>query len=117
MRNAECHLAMSPESLERVYRLRYECYRRTGAIPASETGLFSDSYDELPNHFSFLLENENEVQATVRISVIRPDLGWTSAPSRTVFGDHPAFPKGSYASGTPPERGHGASDWHIGIRY
>lgn len=96
MRNAECRLALNPETRERVFRLRYECYRRTGAIPPNVTGLFSDSYDELPNHFSFLLENESIAQATVRISVVRPELGWTAAPSRSVFGDHPAFPTSSY---------------------
>ncbi len=29
--------------------------------------------------------------ATVRFSVVRPDLGWPAAPSQKVFGDHPAF--------------------------
>ncbi|MEO6760317.1 MAG: hypothetical protein ABIO24_12740 [Saprospiraceae bacterium] len=34
---------------------------------------------------------DDEPLATLRISVIRPDLGWLESPGRRVFGDHPAF--------------------------
>ena len=29
--------------------------------------------------------------ATVRLSVVRPEKGWTDSPGARVFGDHPAF--------------------------
>jgi hypothetical protein len=85
-------LADTPELMDAVYQLRYACYHRKGAIPTSDSQRFLDHYDELPNHRSFLVKDEqNQAVATVRISIVRPDLGRTAAPSRTVFGDHPAF--------------------------
>lgn len=90
--NIICTLADTPELKDSVYRLRHECYLRRGAIEPRPDGRFSDSYDQLPNHFSFLMRNPDDAaQATVRISVVRPDLGWNSAPVHKVFGDHPAF--------------------------
>jgi hypothetical protein len=87
-----CLLANTDSVLDHVFRLRYACYQRSGAIAPSADERFRDRYDDLPNHFSFLLRNDTEDQAaTVRISVVRPDLAWNDCPSRTVFGDHPAF--------------------------
>jgi hypothetical protein len=87
-----CRLAETPQDLDNVYRLRYACYRRKKAIDSHPAESFSDSYDALPNHFSFLAEDGSGAPlATVRISVVRPDLGWMAAPSQKVFGDHPAF--------------------------
>lgn len=85
-------LADSAETRDHVYRLRHDCYLRRGAIDPRPEGRFSDGYDALPNHFSFLMSTpEDPAHATVRISVVRPDLGWIKAPVREVFGDHPAF--------------------------
>ena len=87
-----CSTADSPETREQVYRLRHDCYLRKGSIDPRPDGLFSDSYDQTPNNFSFLVQNcVAEPLATVRISVVRPDLGWTASPVCKVFGDHPAF--------------------------
>ncbi len=87
----QCRLAKDDTQLDLVYRLRYACYQRGGAIAARPDLRFRDRYDDLPNHFSFLLTTPEQTQATVRISVVRPDLGWIDCPARTVFGDHPAF--------------------------
>jgi hypothetical protein len=87
-----CSIADSAETREQVYRLRHDCYLRKGSIDRRPDGQFSDAYDETPNNFSFLVRNSApEPLATVRISVVRPDLGWTESPVRKVFGDHPAF--------------------------
>lgn len=89
-----CRLAQSATDLDNVYRLRYECYHRRGAIPADPAGRFSDTYDALPNHYSFLAANASEGPlGTVRISVVRPDLGdgWSVSPAVKVFGDHAGF--------------------------
>jgi hypothetical protein len=78
--------------MDDVFRLRYLCYQRRGAIGERADERFQDSFDALPNQFSFLVrEAEAEPLATVRISVVRPDLGWTDSPAERVFGDHPAF--------------------------
>jgi hypothetical protein len=53
---------------------------------------FSDSFDEKPNSFSFLVRNaEQQPLSTVRITVVKPDRGWTDSPVAHVYGDHPAF--------------------------
>lgn len=85
-------LADTAETRDLVYRLRHECYLRRGAIDPQPEGRFSDGYDLLENHFSFLMRTpEDPAHATVRISVVRPELGWRKAPVCAVFGDHPAF--------------------------
>jgi hypothetical protein len=85
-------LASTPETRETVYRRRYACYRRGGFIDVMPTGQFSDRYDALPNSFSFLAQGAGrDPHGTVRISVVRPDLGWTDSPAQHVFGDHSLF--------------------------
>jgi hypothetical protein len=60
--------------------------------------MFSDDFDNLPNQFSFLVEDgEGHAMASIRISVVRPDLGWTVAPSPRVFGDDATY-EGIYRS-------------------
>lgn len=87
-----CSLAQTPEDLRNVYQLRYECYRRDESIAPHEEERFCDRYDEMPNHFSFLARmGSADPIGTVRISVVRPETGWHTAPSHSVFGDHPAF--------------------------
>jgi len=87
-----CSIAESQETREMVYKLRYHCYFRSGSIEARPDRQFPDPFDSTPNHFSFLVRNmDAEPLATVRISVVRPDLGWTESPAAKVFGDHPAF--------------------------
>ena len=85
----ECVVANTPEERERVYRLRYECYRRNDSIEPSPHHLFSDRFDAQENSFSFLARSvAGETLATVRVSVVRADLGWTDSPVRHLFGDH-----------------------------
>jgi hypothetical protein len=88
-----CRIADSPETLDQVYRLRYAGYFRKGSIEARGDERFSDRFDALPNQFSFLVRDAaEEPVATVRISVVRRDLGWVESPGGAVFGDHAAFP-------------------------
>lgn len=86
-------LARTTDSLDQVYRLRYRCYRRNQSIPERSDERFPDHFDALPNHFSFIAKCEQtEAMATVRLSVVHPDLpGWSDSPGARVFGDHPAF--------------------------
>jgi hypothetical protein len=91
-RGLRCSLADTPETQEQVYRLRYDGYFRKGSIDAREDGRFTDRFDAMANHFSFLVRDyAEEAVATVRISVVRRDLGWADSPGGTVFGDHAAF--------------------------
>ena len=87
-----CSIAHTPEERDEVYKLRYEAYRRDGAIDPQPGDRFSDHFDALPNRFSLVVRHyDAPARATVRLSVLRRDLGWTEAPSRRVFGDHPAL--------------------------
>lgn len=87
-----CTIAQSPEDRTQVYNLRYHCYRRKGSIDVRPDEQFSDQFDAIPNSFSFLVRSpEADPVATVRISVVKPDQGWTDSPVRHVYGDHPAF--------------------------
>lgn len=90
--NGDCFVARTPETLEQVFRLRYACYRRKGSIDSREDGQFRDTFDQLPNSFSFLARSASqEALATVRITVVQPEFGWTDSPVAHVYGDHPAF--------------------------
>lgn len=87
-----CGIVRTTEERDEVYQLRHEAYRRDGAIDPQPGNRFSDHFDMLPNSFSFLVRQcDAEAKATVRLSVVRPDLGWSEAPSRRVFGGHPAL--------------------------
>ena len=83
----ECIIANDRVAREQVYRLRYECYRRDGSIAPHNEERFTDRFDEMPNSFSFLVRAKEQAAATVRISVVRPDRGWTDSPVQHVFGD------------------------------
>jgi hypothetical protein len=90
-REWECNIANTAEAREQVYRLRYACYRRDEAIGVRADEKFRDEFDELPNHFSFLLGGVHEPMATARISVVRRDWQWDDAPVEHVFGDDPTL--------------------------
>jgi len=87
----ECVIAESAEIRDQVYKLRYCCYSRKGSIDPRPDRRFSDDFDRTPNHFSFLVRSGSQALATVRISVVKPSLGWTESPACKVFGDHPAL--------------------------
>lgn len=87
-----CFIANTPSLLDRVYQLRYFCYQRKGAIEQSLEEKFHDKFDELRNSISVLAESETgEALATVRISVVKPSVGWGDSPAQHVFGDHPGL--------------------------
>lgn len=89
---SRCSLAQTPEDRELVFRLRHEAYRRDESIDPQPDGRFPDHFDACPNHFSFLLRDDSAApKATVRLSIVRPDVAWLEAPSRTVFGGHPVL--------------------------
>ncbi len=85
-----CLIANTPALRDRVYQLRYLCYQRKGSIDVIPEERFRDQFDELDNSISVLAEaSSGEALATVRISVVKPELGWGDSPAQHVFGDHP----------------------------
>lgn len=88
----ECFIAKTEPDRQQVYRLRHDCYSRGGAIESRSDRRFSDRFDGADNSFSYLARsNSSTALATVRISVVRPDVGWTDSPGGAVFGDHAAY--------------------------
>jgi hypothetical protein len=88
---SDCTMATTPELMEQVYRLRYSCYRRQGSIDPQLDEQFSDGFDQQPNSFSFLVARPTEAVATVRITVVKHEWGWSDSPVSHVYGDHVAF--------------------------
>src|SRR5713101_6443848 len=85
-------LVRSAQDCNDVYRLRHASYLRNASIDPVPGGGFSDGFDADPNNFSFLVRSATAPPfATVRITVVRPDLGWTDSPAQHMFRDHPAL--------------------------
>jgi hypothetical protein len=88
----ECIIARTAEEREQVYRLRYAGYRRDDSISPRDDQRFHDEFDDMPNSFSFLVRAvDGESLATVRITVVKDQEGWSDAPGQHVFGDHPTL--------------------------
>ena len=73
------------EDRERVFRLRYEAYRREEAIPANLASSFSDEYDELDNVWIFGVFLDGRLISSIRMH--RADGVGSKFPSLTSFED------------------------------
>ncbi len=62
----EARLACDVVTRRDVYSLRYRSYVAAGHIEPNETGLFSDSYDEMPNCKSVVIYQDGVAAASVR---------------------------------------------------
>jgi hypothetical protein len=81
----DCRLADSDEDRETIYRLRYECYLREGAISPNLSEKFSDAHDDDENARIFGLYIDDELASSIRIHVTSPE--HSDFPSRSVFSD------------------------------
>jgi len=81
----DCRLAETPEEREPIFRLRYECYLREGAISPNASETFSDPYDDSPNARIFGLYLDGELASSIRIHVTSPE--HSDFPSYHVFED------------------------------
>src|ERR1041384_3774658 len=81
----DCRVAETPEEREAIFRLRYECYLREGAISPNASETFSDAYDDSPNARIFGLYLDGELASSIRIHVTSPE--HTDFPSYHVFED------------------------------
>jgi hypothetical protein len=81
----DCRLAVTDEERETIFRLRYECYLREGAISPCPSGKFSDPYDDMPNARIFGLYIDDELASSIRIHVTSPE--HADFPSHGVFAD------------------------------
>ena len=81
----DCRVAETSEEREAIFRLRYECYLREGAISPNASETFSDPYDDSPNARIFGLYLDGELASSIRIHVTSPE--HTDFPSYHVFED------------------------------
>ena len=81
----DCRVAETPEVREPIFRLRYECYLREGAISPNASQTFSDPYDDLPNARIFGLYLDGALASSIRIHVTSPE--HADFPSYHVFED------------------------------
>lgn len=65
----DCRRADTPEEREAIFRLRYQAYRREGAIDANASEMFADPFDDIGLVFLFGLYLDNELASAIRIHV------------------------------------------------
>jgi len=65
----DCRPAESDADREAIFRLRYEAYRREGAIAPRLPGTFADPYDDTDNVWLFGLYLDEQLASSIRIHV------------------------------------------------
>jgi hypothetical protein len=71
------------KDLERIYRLRYKCYRAESSIPENELGIMSDPFDKTANSVHVAVEIDGEILAAVRLHLVSKLS--TTSPTLEVF--------------------------------
>jgi hypothetical protein len=75
----------TPRLLEDVFRLRYEAYRKEGAIEANSSERLEDKFDQGPNVGNFGLYLEGQLISALRIHVLQDDE--RTSPAAATFPD------------------------------
>ncbi len=78
--------AITDEERDAIFRLRYKCYLREGAIKPDFSERMSDRFDDMDNVWIFGVHVEGVLAGTLRIHVTSPD--HPELPATPVFGDH-----------------------------
>ncbi len=81
----DCRRADTAEEREAIFRLRYQAYRREGAITANASETFSDPFDDIGLVYLFGLYLDNELASSIRIHVGSKE--HPHFPSLEVFSD------------------------------
>jgi len=66
----DCRHPDSGEARQAIFRLRYQAYRRAGAIEPHISKSFSDPYDEMANAYLFGVYLDDELASSIRIHVV-----------------------------------------------
>jgi hypothetical protein len=81
----EYRLATTTQEKQAIYRLRYDCYLREGAIRPNKRRLFKDTYDSAPNVWIFGIFLDGNLVSSVRIHVASRE--HPISPGVSVFND------------------------------
>lgn len=68
-----------------VYRLRYDCYRREGAIASRSQKVLTDDFDECEDVFVFGLKIKNRLAGSIRLHILSD--GQQASPTAQSFAD------------------------------
>ena len=71
------------DDLEKVYKLRYSCYRAENSISLNKQEIMHDSYDQSPNCIHVALEMGGTLVSAVRLHLITPLM--QESPTLEVF--------------------------------
>lgn len=83
LKHSSYSVMTSSDDLDEVYRLRYDCYRAENSIPANESCMMSDAFDETENCVHVAVRMDEKVVAAVRLHLVSR-LN-TNAPTMEVF--------------------------------
>src|SRR5580693_9264474 len=72
MPRIEYHLAMTAEQRDAIFRMRYNCYLREGAIDPNETFRYTDQYDNAPNALLVGVFVDGALSSSLRLNVVTP---------------------------------------------
>ena len=85
LQQADYYIADNQKMRDEVFRLRYDCYLREGAIEPNLSKTFEDQYDRMDNCWIFAVYLENKLVSSIRCHVISRK--WNRGPSLDVFPD------------------------------
>lgn len=81
----EMRLVQSALDYEAMFKLRYQAYRRVGAIPLRSDGLFKDEFDNFQSTKSFNFYDDDNLVASVRVCIVTDEDDEELVPSQKVF--------------------------------
>lgn len=85
LQEADYYIADNEQIREEIFRLRYDCYLREGAIDPNISKTFEDRYDRMENCWIFGIFLENRLVSSVRCHVLSKE--WNQGPALDVFPD------------------------------
>ena len=85
LQQADYRIAESAKDREKIYRMRYEAYRREDSIRQNASRMFTDAYDNFDNCWIFGIFLNDQLASSIRFHVISPDN--RKGPAIDVFPD------------------------------
>lgn len=83
LKKSRYRVVTDSDDLEKVFQLRYKCYRADGTISANPRKIMSDAFDETENAIHVVIEYSGEVLAAVRLHIVCGST--SSSPTLEVF--------------------------------
>ncbi|MBL7810259.1 MAG: hypothetical protein JNN28_20725 [Saprospiraceae bacterium] len=85
--NFDLQVCQSTLDMQKVARLRYQCYRSVDAIGENEHQEFQDRYDAQTNTKSCMVYEDDQLVGSIRACVYAAELGHLNIPAFEVYKD------------------------------